>query len=196
MNRKFWLHGRRGLGSDVPLVKSVVCARMLRQGDLGAIDEKYDVAVSTACGALDHIVVDTINTAQQCVEYLKQHGVGVATFIGLDKMERWKTVCRKPFTAYVIVCKDVFALGVFFQLFCFFCHWSFLFVANLSVSPMSVSVSLSTSIRIASHYCTVPLMLKQMRLKYATKAGDAEIWIAQVIAKCIPGSRTNHSERM
>lgn len=71
------------------------------QGDLGAIDEKYDVAVSTACAALDHIVVDTINTAQQCVEYLKQHGVGVATFIGLDKMERWKTVCRKPLTMYV-----------------------------------------------------------------------------------------------
>jgi len=60
------------------------------------------VAVSTACAALDHIVVDTMNTAQQCVEYLKQHGVGVATFIGLDKMERWKTVCRKPFTTYVL----------------------------------------------------------------------------------------------
>jgi len=73
------------------------------QGDLGAIDEKYDVAVSTACPALDHIVVDTINTAQQCVEHLKQHGVGVATFIGLDKMERWKTVCRKPLTASVFL---------------------------------------------------------------------------------------------
>jgi len=59
------------------------------------------VAVSTACGALDHIVVDTMTTAQRCVEHLKQHGVGVATFIGLDKMERWKTVCRKPFTTYV-----------------------------------------------------------------------------------------------
>ena len=28
-----------------------------RLGDLGAIDEKYDVAISTACGALDNIVV-------------------------------------------------------------------------------------------------------------------------------------------
>ena len=60
------------------------------------------MAVSTACAALDHIVVDTINTAQQCVEYLKQHGVGVATFIGLDKMERWKTVCNKPLNTYVL----------------------------------------------------------------------------------------------
>ena len=59
------------------------------------------MAVSTACPALDHIVVDTMNTAQRCVEHLKQHGVGVATFIGLDKMERWKTVCQKPLTTYV-----------------------------------------------------------------------------------------------
>jgi len=72
------------------------------QGDLGAIDEKYDIAVSTACPSLDHIVVDTMNTAQQCVEYLKQHGVGVATFIGMDKMQRWQSVCTKPFNAYVI----------------------------------------------------------------------------------------------
>ena len=79
-------------------VKFVPC-----QGDLGANDEKYDVAVSTACGALDHIVVDTMDTAQRCIEYLKQHGVGIATFIGLDKMERWKTVCRKPLSAYVFL---------------------------------------------------------------------------------------------
>ena len=44
----------------------------LLQGDLGAIDDKYDVAVSTACGPLDNIVCDTINTAQRCVEYLKK----------------------------------------------------------------------------------------------------------------------------
>lgn len=61
-----------------------------RLGDLGAIDEKFDVAISTACGALDNIVVDTINTAQKCVEYLKKNNIGSATFIGLDKMERWK----------------------------------------------------------------------------------------------------------
>jgi len=77
------------------------------QGDLGAIDEKYDIAVSTACLSLDHIVVDTINTAQWGVEYLKKHGVGVATFIGMDKMQRWESVCTKPFNAYVIylLCK-------------------------------------------------------------------------------------------
>lgn len=53
---------------------------------MGAIDEKYDVAISSSCGALDHIVVDTIDTAQECVNFLKKQGIGVATFIGLDKV--------------------------------------------------------------------------------------------------------------
>nr|XP_020647426.1 structural maintenance of chromosomes protein 4 isoform X1 [Pogona vitticeps]XP_020647427.1 structural maintenance of chromosomes protein 4 isoform X1 [Pogona vitticeps] len=61
-----------------------------RLGDLGAIDEKYDVAISSSCGALDHIVVDTIDTAQECVKFLKIQNIGVATFIGLDKMAVWE----------------------------------------------------------------------------------------------------------
>lgn len=40
-------------------------------GDLGAIDARYDVAITTACGALDNIVVDTTADAQLCVEFLK-----------------------------------------------------------------------------------------------------------------------------
>uniref|UniRef100_A0A8C8ABF3 Structural maintenance of chromosomes protein n=1 Tax=Otus sunia TaxID=257818 RepID=A0A8C8ABF3_9STRI len=66
-----------------------------RLGDLGAIDEKYDVAISSSCGALDNIVVDTIDTAQECVTFLKGTGVGVATFIALDKMAVWETKCQK-----------------------------------------------------------------------------------------------------
>ncbi|XP_062833578.1 structural maintenance of chromosomes protein 4 isoform X2 [Anolis carolinensis] len=61
-----------------------------RLGDLGAIDEKYDVAISSSCWALDHIVVDTIDTAQECVNFLKKQNIGVATFIGLDKMAVWE----------------------------------------------------------------------------------------------------------
>lgn len=56
------------------------------QGDLGAIDEKYDIAISTACGPLDHIVTDTIETAQQCVDFLKANNLGYATFIALEKV--------------------------------------------------------------------------------------------------------------
>uniref|UniRef100_A0A4W4FM78 Structural maintenance of chromosomes protein n=1 Tax=Electrophorus electricus TaxID=8005 RepID=A0A4W4FM78_ELEEL len=61
-----------------------------RLGDLGAIDEKYDVAISSSCGSLDNILVDTIDTAQKCVTFLKAQNVGVATFIGLDKMKVWE----------------------------------------------------------------------------------------------------------
>ena len=63
-----------------------------RLGDLGAIDSKFDVAISTACGALDNIVVDTTKTAQICVNYLKQHNLGTATFIMLDQQEDLKNV--------------------------------------------------------------------------------------------------------
>ncbi|KFU88168.1 Structural maintenance of chromosomes protein 4 [Chaetura pelagica] len=66
-----------------------------RLGDLGAIDEKYDVAISSCCGALDNIVVDTIDTAQRCVNFLKASGVGVATFIALDKMTVWEKKMQK-----------------------------------------------------------------------------------------------------
>uniref|UniRef100_A0A8D0DA39 Structural maintenance of chromosomes protein 4 n=1 Tax=Sander lucioperca TaxID=283035 RepID=A0A8D0DA39_SANLU len=61
-----------------------------RLGDLGAIDEKYDVAISSSCGALDNIVVDTIDTAQKCVMFLKEQNIGFATFIGLEKMKVWE----------------------------------------------------------------------------------------------------------
>ena len=58
-----------------------------RLGDLGAIDNKYDVAITTACGALNHQVVQTTKQAQQCVEFLRVNGLGRATFIILDKIQ-------------------------------------------------------------------------------------------------------------
>lgn len=61
-----------------------------RLGDLGGIDAKYDIAISTACGPLDNIVVDCIDTAQACIESLRKNNVGSGTFIALDKQERWR----------------------------------------------------------------------------------------------------------
>ncbi|KAL6067100.1 Structural maintenance of chromosomes protein 4 [Balamuthia mandrillaris] len=58
-----------------------------RLGDLGSIHAKYDVAVSTACPALDHIVVDSTEDAQRCVELLRAEDLGRATFIILDKLQ-------------------------------------------------------------------------------------------------------------
>lgn len=67
-----------------------------RLGDLGGIDEMYDVAISTACGALDNIVVDSVETGQKCITFLKRNNIGTATFIALDKMERWRTHSERP----------------------------------------------------------------------------------------------------
>ncbi|GAB1598806.1 structural maintenance of chromosomes protein 4-like [Argonauta hians] len=66
-----------------------------RLGDLGAIDSKYDCAISTACGALDNILVDTIDTARHCVEFLKANKLGSTTFICLDKMDKWISYCNR-----------------------------------------------------------------------------------------------------
>lgn len=52
-------------------------------GDLGAIYEKYSAEISSCCGALECIVVDTIATAQECVNFFKNQNVGVATLVGL-----------------------------------------------------------------------------------------------------------------
>ncbi|XP_012234509.1 structural maintenance of chromosomes protein 4 [Linepithema humile] len=66
-----------------------------RLGDLGAIDAKYDIAVSTACGPLDNIVVDTVATAQACITHLRQHDIGRATFIALEKQQQFLTRCGR-----------------------------------------------------------------------------------------------------
>lgn len=57
-----------------------------RLGDLGGIAAKYDVAISTCCGRLDNIIVDTVKTAQECIAYLKRTNVGRANFVALEKV--------------------------------------------------------------------------------------------------------------
>lgn len=59
-----------------------------RLGNLGAIDQKYDVAISTACGALDNFVTDTVEAGQQCIEYLRKTNMGRGNFICLDKLRQ------------------------------------------------------------------------------------------------------------
>ncbi|KXX80727.1 Structural maintenance of chromosomes protein 4 [Madurella mycetomatis] len=57
-----------------------------RLGNLGTIDQQYDVAISTACGALDNFVTDTVEAGQQCIEYLRKTNLGRGNFICLDKL--------------------------------------------------------------------------------------------------------------
>eukprot|EP00584_Thalassiosira_punctigera_P008532 CAMPEP_0172534302 /NCGR_PEP_ID=MMETSP1067-20121228/6717_1 /TAXON_ID=265564 ORGANISM="Thalassiosira punctigera, Strain Tpunct2005C2" /NCGR_SAMPLE_ID=MMETSP1067 /ASSEMBLY_ACC=CAM_ASM_000444 /LENGTH=1372 /DNA_ID=CAMNT_0013319079 /DNA_START=196 /DNA_END=4314 /DNA_ORIENTATION=- len=64
------------------------CGVMGRLGDLATIDERYDVAVSTACGMLDNIVVQTTAGTQKCLQFLRKHNLGRASFVPLDKMKK------------------------------------------------------------------------------------------------------------
>lgn len=62
-----------------------------RLGDLGVIDDKYDIAISTACPRLEDIVVDSVECGQQCIEYLRKNKLGYARFILLDKLRNFNT---------------------------------------------------------------------------------------------------------
>ncbi|KAH0401895.1 structural maintenance of chromosome protein, partial [Aureobasidium melanogenum] len=57
-----------------------------RLGNLGAIDARFDVAISTACPSLDNLVVDSVEVGQQCIEYLRKNDLGRANFILLDRL--------------------------------------------------------------------------------------------------------------
>ncbi|OJJ03493.1 hypothetical protein ASPVEDRAFT_42955 [Aspergillus versicolor CBS 583.65] len=59
-----------------------------RLGNLGTIDEKYDVAISTACPALENMVVETVEVGQQCIDYLRKNNLGRANFILLDRLPK------------------------------------------------------------------------------------------------------------
>lgn len=59
-----------------------------RLGNLGTIDEKYDVAISTACPSLENMVVDSVEAGQQCIDYLRKNNLGRANFILLDRLAK------------------------------------------------------------------------------------------------------------
>ena len=66
---------------------------------MGAIDGKYDVAISTNFTGLDIIVVDDVDTAQKCIELLKREQLGVCSFLALKKQEQfWPNIKSVPKT--------------------------------------------------------------------------------------------------
>src|SRR3989339_834073 len=55
---------------------------------LGEVEEKYRMAMDVAAGSyLSSIVVDSDRVAQTCIEYLRTHQLGVATFLPLNKIK-------------------------------------------------------------------------------------------------------------
>ncbi|KAJ3336067.1 hypothetical protein HDU93_003717 [Gonapodya sp. JEL0774] len=57
-----------------------------RLGDLGVIATKYDVAISTACPRLDEILVESAEVGQECVQFLRDHNLGRASFLLLKQL--------------------------------------------------------------------------------------------------------------
>ncbi len=56
--------------------------------ELGNVNSKYATALEVAAGTrTKSIVVDTDLTAQKCIEHLKQHKLGTATFLPLNKIK-------------------------------------------------------------------------------------------------------------
>ena len=79
---------------------------LIFKGDLGSIDKRWDVAISTACPQLENILVETVDTAEECINFLKTHNVGRATFIALDQMQEYhryaNSTVRVHFSEYIL----------------------------------------------------------------------------------------------
>lgn len=58
-------------------------------GDLGIIDDRFDVAVSTGGGSLSDYVVDTVEEAQECIRHLRANNLGFGKFIVLNKLKNF-----------------------------------------------------------------------------------------------------------
>ncbi|KAK0555450.1 Structural maintenance of chromosomes protein 4 [Tilletia horrida] len=94
-----------------------------RLGNLGVIEDKYDVAISTACGQLDNMVVDHVSAGQACIEHLKKNNLGRANFICLDTVRKGldmsliQTPENVPRLFDLVRCKDArFAPAFYFAL--------------------------------------------------------------------------------
>lgn len=68
-----------------------------RLGNLGAINAKYDVAISTAAPRMNDILVETVECAQKCIEHLRFHKLGYARFILLDKLPNFNKPMKQNF---------------------------------------------------------------------------------------------------
>ncbi|KAK4698890.1 structural maintenance of chromosome 4, partial [Phenoliferia sp. Uapishka_3] len=92
-----------------------------RLGNLGRIDDKYDVAISTACGGLDNLISETISVGQACIEHIRKNDLGRVQVMCLDKiaprdMSPIQTPENAPRLFDLITVKDPKFAPCFFQL--------------------------------------------------------------------------------
>jgi structural maintenance of chromosome 1 len=87
--------GRRASQKEIHMKETVAMLKRTYPGVKGRVHElcrpkqkKFEEAVSTVLGRhFDALVVDTEATAKQCIEYLRDHRSGQATFIPLDTIQ-------------------------------------------------------------------------------------------------------------
>ncbi|KAK5229584.1 Structural maintenance of chromosomes protein 1 [Exophiala xenobiotica] len=87
--------GRRTSEREMRMKETIAMLKRTYPGVKGRVHElckpkqkKYQEAVSTVLGRhFDAVVVDTEATAKQCIEYLRDHRSGQATFIPLDTIQ-------------------------------------------------------------------------------------------------------------
>lgn len=87
--------GRRASQKEIAMRETVAMLKRTYPGVRGRVHElckpkqkKYEEAVSVVLGRhLDSVVVDTEATAKQCIEYLRDHRSGQATFLPLDTIQ-------------------------------------------------------------------------------------------------------------
>ena len=88
-----------GMGKIIRLLAAAVNAGAVagfhgRLGDLGTIDPKYDVAVSTAAPGLNNLIIDTEREATKCIALMKKKDLGRATFCILERQRDLVARCR------------------------------------------------------------------------------------------------------
>ncbi len=78
-------------------------------GSLISYDSKYDTALDTALGyASNFIIVDNFNDAKKCINYLKEHKLGKATFFPLDTIKsRYVNETFNNLEGFISIASDV-----------------------------------------------------------------------------------------
>lgn len=68
-----------------------------RLGDLGSIDQKYDIAISSASSMFDSFVTKNVSCAQELIEFVRIRGLGKVNILILEKIaEVPEKVFRSP----------------------------------------------------------------------------------------------------
>lgn len=98
--------------------KKIVPGVVGRLGDLGGIDQRYDVALSSSCD-MDYIVVERAADATKILEYVKRDKVGAVRFFALDKVRPFAPADQfnlpGPRLVDQIRCDREDLMGCFFQ---------------------------------------------------------------------------------